>query len=88
MSSSLPSDKPIIHTPFFRMILRALFSPQPSLRGAKPAAGKSGSKWAIDEDVQVEDEEGVLPADVQEVVDEEFWAKYDDIRWAFFKESA
>jgi hypothetical protein len=24
----------------------------------------------------------------QEVVDEEFWAKYDDIRWAFFKESA
>jgi hypothetical protein len=53
------------------MILRALFSPQPSLRGAKPAAGKSGSKWAIDEDVQVEDEEGVLPADVQEVVDEQ-----------------
>ena len=41
----------------------------------------------IEQESQVEEEEGVLPSDVIELVDEEFWAKYDDIRWAFFKES-
>jgi len=36
---------------------------------------------------QVEDDEGVLPEDVANTVQEDFWAKYDDLRWAFFREA-
>lgn len=88
LSSSVSKDKPILHTPYFRLILRSLFSPLPSLRGAKPASSGSEDKWAVNENAQVDEEEGVLPQDISESVDEDFWAKYDDIRWAFFKESA
>lgn len=37
---------------------------------------------------QCEDEEGVLPEDVAGIISGDFWAVYDDIRWAFFKEAA
>ena len=87
LSSSVSQDRPIIHTPYFRIILRALLAPTPSLRGAKPAGDLTGSRWVINLDVQVEEEEGVLPPDIIETVDDEYWAKYDDIRWALFKEA-
>lgn len=60
----------------------------PSLRGAKAAPVDSSEKWEINDSAQVDEDEGVLPQDIIESVDEDFWAKYDDIRWAFFKESA
>jgi U3 small nucleolar RNA-associated protein 19 len=87
LSSSVSQDRPIIHTPYFRIILRALLAPTPSLRGAKPRGSSTASRWLVEQEVQVEEEEGVLPADIIESVDEEFWAKYDDIRWALFKEA-
>lgn len=31
--------------------------------------------------------EGVLPLDVLKMAYEEYWAKYDDLRWAFFREA-
>lgn len=88
LSASVSHDKPIIHTPYFRLLLRACFNPAPSLRGAKQAAGGSGSRWEVDQTTQCEDEDGLLPMDVIELLDEDFWAKYDDIRWMFFKEAA
>ena len=42
----------------------------------------------INDNAQVDEDEGVLPQDFIDSIDEDFWAKYDDIRWAFFKESA
>lgn len=87
LSSAVSQDRPIIHTPYFRIILRALLAPTPSLRGAKASGNSAGSRWTIDHDVQVDEAEGVLPSDILESVDEEFWAKYDDIRWALFKEA-
>ena len=87
LSASVSSDKPIIHTPYSRLILRSLFAPVASLRGAAQAAAGTGSRWKIDESSQCEEEEGVLPTDVVELLDEDFWAKYDDIRWMFFKEA-
>lgn len=65
-------------------MLRSLFSPTNSLRGAKKI--KDG-KWKVDPEVQADEEEGVLGAEVLTLLEEEYWAKYDDIRWAFFKES-
>jgi U3 small nucleolar RNA-associated protein 19 len=57
--------------------------PSPSLRGAKVQKGS----LRIVADNQVEDDEGVLPEDVAQTVQEDFWAKYDDLRWAFFREA-
>ncbi|WVO22848.1 uncharacterized protein IAS62_004191 [Cryptococcus decagattii] len=57
-----------------------------SLRGAKPK--QNGPGWKIVAANQCEDEAGVLPDDVAGIVSGEFWAAYDDIRWAFFKEAA
>jgi U3 small nucleolar RNA-associated protein 19 len=39
------------------------------------------------ENYQVDEAEGVLPQDVAQTVQEDFWAKYDDLRWAFFREA-
>jgi U3 small nucleolar RNA-associated protein 19 len=36
---------------------------------------------------QVDEDEGVLPEDAASTVQEDFWAKYDDLRWAFFREA-
>ncbi|WVQ75300.1 hypothetical protein IAR50_004916 [Cryptococcus sp. DSM 104548] len=80
------SSKPIIHIPYFRLILNYLIFPRPSLRGAKPKTKSVG--WKIVAANQVGDEEGVLPEDVAKVVVDDFWAPHDDIRWAFFKEAS
>ena len=89
------SDEPTIHIPYFRIILRSLLSPSPSLRGAKATETSEGSSrsssapiWAINEENQVDDEETVTPEDVLDAVQEEYWAKYDDLRWAFFREAS
>ncbi|WVR04225.1 hypothetical protein IAU60_001225 [Kwoniella sp. DSM 27419] len=81
----LRTSTPVIHTPYFRLILHYLFSPTASLRGAK---AKAAGGWRTIAANQVEEDEGVLPADVARIVVDDFWAKYDDIRWAFFKETA
>ncbi|KAK6904254.1 hypothetical protein I203_107770 [Kwoniella mangroviensis CBS 8507] len=86
LSTSFPSSTPLIHIPFFRLILSLLFNPKASLRGAKPKS--KGEGWKIVEANQVEEDEGVLPPDVIKIVIDDFWAKYDDLRWAFFKESS
>lgn len=77
------------HSAYFRLILRHLLSPTKSLRGARPAAGSSasGTRWATVAANQ-EGEAGVLPADVAAEVVEEYWAKYDDLRLFFFRETA
>lgn len=93
LSASVSDSQNILHTPYFRLILRYLFNPIDSLRGAKPVSSTSAStskpqsKWSVVAKNQVSDEEGVLPADVLEKVQEDYWAKYDDLRWAFFKEA-
>ena len=38
--------------------------------------------------VQWTDKFEALPSDVLDEVVEEYWAKYDDLRWAFFREAA
>nr|ODO00870.1 U3 small nucleolar RNA-associated protein 19 [Cryptococcus depauperatus CBS 7855] len=79
------SAKAIIHIPYFRLILHYLIFPCPSLRGARP---KKSAGWKVIAANQVEDEEGVLPEDVVKIAVDDFWARYDDIRWIFFKEAA
>jgi U3 small nucleolar RNA-associated protein 19 len=94
-SVSLP-DYPIIHIPYFRILLRSLLFPSDSLRGAsrrEPSSSSSSSSneatrvWTVVGRNQIDAPEGTLPADVVELVTDEFWAKYDDIRWAFFREA-
>jgi U3 small nucleolar RNA-associated protein 19 len=94
-SVSLP-DYPIIHIPYFRILLRSLLFPSDSLRGASrrepPSSSSSSSNeatrvWTVVAQNQIDAPEGTLPADVAELVTDEFWAKYDDIRWAFFREA-
>ncbi|ODN74882.1 hypothetical protein L202_07184 [Cryptococcus amylolentus CBS 6039] len=85
LSASI-SSKPIIHIPYFRLILNYLIFPRPSLRGAKPKTKSVG--WKIVAANQVADADGVLPEDVAKVVVDDFWAPHDDIRWAFFKEAS
>ncbi|KAL0247477.1 hypothetical protein I308_103542 [Cryptococcus tetragattii IND107] len=60
------------------------------IRDAEPALRpkQKGPGWKIVSANQCEDEAGVLPDDVAGIVSGEFWAAYDDIRWAFFKEAA
>ena len=91
LSASFDYSGPIVHIPYFRGILRALMSPPPSLRGAKPASSSASNTtneaWIVDEDAQIDEEDCVLPADVLEAAHEEYWAKNDDIRWVFFKEA-
>ncbi|WVQ89831.1 hypothetical protein IAS59_003595 [Cryptococcus gattii] len=60
------------------------------IRDAEPALRpkQKGPGWKIVAANQCEDEAGVLPDDVAGIVSGEFWAAYDDIRWAFFKEAA
>jgi len=65
------------------VLIRHLLFPTASLRGAKEVKGS----LKIVGDNQVEEDEGVLPEDVAETVQEDFWAKYDDLRWAFFREA-
>ncbi|OCF39139.1 U3 small nucleolar RNA-associated protein 19 [Kwoniella heveanensis CBS 569] len=86
LSTSASTSTPLIHTPYFRLLLHYLYNPSSSLRGAKPK--NNGAGWKVVAANQVEDEQGVLPSDVAKIVVDDFWAKYDDIRWAFFKESA
>jgi U3 small nucleolar RNA-associated protein 19 len=69
-----------------RLIVRQLLFPSASLRGAE-LSKKSGT-WKIVADNQIDLEEGVLPEVMIELVDQEFWAKYDDLRWAFFREAS
>ncbi|WWC58943.1 uncharacterized protein I303_101488 [Kwoniella dejecticola CBS 10117] len=88
LSTSLQSTTPLIHIPYLRLILDLLFNPRPSLRGAKPKSSGGGGGWKIVEVNQVDEDDGVLPIDVAQIVVDDFWAKYDDIRWAFFKESS
>ncbi|KAK8846551.1 hypothetical protein IAR55_005637 [Kwoniella newhampshirensis] len=80
-----PANTPLIHTPYFRLVLHYLIFPTSSLRGAQPKATKGWKTIAAN---QVEDVAGVLPQDVAKIVVDDFWAQYDDIRWAFFKEAA
>ncbi|WVW79002.1 hypothetical protein I302_100965 [Kwoniella bestiolae CBS 10118] len=86
LSTSIPSSTPLIHIPYFRLLLDLLFNPRASLRGAKPKT--KGEGWKIVQANQAEEEEGTLPSDVVKIVLDDFWAKYDDIRWAFFKETS
>jgi U3 small nucleolar RNA-associated protein 19 len=76
------------HAAYFRIVLRHLLAPSPSLRGARPAAGSSasGARWATVAANQ-EGEDGVLPAEVAAEVVDEYWAKYDDLRIFFFREA-
>lgn len=93
-SVSLP-DYPIIHIPYFRILLRSLLFPSDSLRGAsrrEPSSSSSSSNeanrlWTAVARNQIDAPEGTLPSDVVELVTDEFWAAYDDIRWAFFREA-
>ena len=62
------------------MILDSLLHPTPSLRGS------SGHSKVVDEN-QVDLEDGVLPTDVVQMVHEDYWAKFDDLRWVFFREA-
>ena len=73
----------VIHIPYIRLVIRHLLFPSASLRGSKV---QKGSLKTIAE-YQVEEDEGVLPEDVANTVQEDFWAKYDDLRWAFFREA-
>ncbi|OXB36595.1 hypothetical protein LQV05_004891 [Cryptococcus neoformans] len=84
--SASASSTPMIHIPYFRLLLHYFIFPGQSLRGAKPKQKSSG--WKIVAANQCEDEEGVLPEDVAGIISGDFWAAYDDIRWAFFKEAA
>jgi U3 small nucleolar RNA-associated protein 19 len=72
-------------------MLNLFFNPVSSLRGASPRTGAGSSQnagqWNIVPAHQVQESEGVLPADVVELVVDDFWAKYDDLRWAFFRET-
>ncbi|WVQ97540.1 hypothetical protein IAU59_004654 [Kwoniella sp. CBS 9459] len=86
LSTSASTSTPLTHIPYFRLILHYLYNPSPSLRGAKSKT--SGAGWKVVAANQAEDEQGALPVDVAKIVVDDFWAKYDDIRWAFFKESA
>lgn len=90
LSGSLPIQ-PSLHTPYFRIMLNLFFNPVSSLRGASPRTGagssQSAGQWNIVPAHQVQEDEGVLPADVVELVVDDFWAKYDDLRWAFFRET-
>lgn len=72
-------------------MLNLFLNPVLSLRGASPRTGASSSQssgqWAIVPAHQVQEDEGVLPGDVVELIVDDFWAKYDDLRWAFFRET-
>ena len=94
LSGTLPVQ-PSLHTPYLRIMLDLFLNPVSSLRGASPrTAAASSSKgggapsaWNIVPAHQVQEHEGVLPADVVELVVDDFWAKYDDLRWALFRET-
>jgi U3 small nucleolar RNA-associated protein 19 len=77
------------HTAYFRILLRHMLAPTPSLRGARPAAATSSSsaRWATVAANQ-EGEDGVLPPEIAAEAVDEFWAKYDDLRIFFFRETA
>lgn len=88
-----PSRK-VVHMPLLRRILTATLDPQPSMRGAQVRDGSSASSssdsspWTFDTDSQIDLEPGMLPGDVTQSLADEYWAKYDDLRWAFFREAA
>ncbi|WRT65247.1 uncharacterized protein IL334_002190 [Kwoniella shivajii] len=84
LSMSIPSITPLVHIPYLRLLLHSFFNPTCSLRGARP---KSSGGWKTVAANQVEEDEGVLPSDVSKIIVDDFWAKYDDIRWAYFKEA-
>ena len=81
LSMTLPSssNSAVMHVVYFRVLLDAFFFPTPSLRGSKDGN--------VDPVNQIDLEDGVLPEDVVELIQEEYWAKYDDIRWMFFREA-
>ncbi|ORY23793.1 CBF/Mak21 family-domain-containing protein [Naematelia encephala] len=91
-ASTSQSTNPIIHVPYLRMVLQYLLSPSPTLRGASLRSASSSTdleqKWEIVQDNQIDLDEGILPPDVLEMVHSEYWAKYDDLRWIFFREAA
>jgi U3 small nucleolar RNA-associated protein 19 len=84
-----------VHTVYFRIVLDSLIYPSASLRGAsarkasKASASSSSNstQWNIVPANQVGEAEGVLPADVITLVVDDFWAKYDDLRLLFFRET-
>ncbi|WVF70372.1 hypothetical protein IAT40_005162 [Kwoniella sp. CBS 6097] len=86
LSTAASTTTPLIHIPYFRLILNYLYNPSPSLRGAKPKG--NGAGWKVVVANQAGEEQNALPTDVAKIVVDDFWAKYDDIRWAFFRESA
>lgn len=77
------------HTAYFRILLRHLLAPSPSLRGARPAASSSasGARWATVAANQ-EGEDGILSPEVAAEAVDEYWAKYDDLRIFLFREAA
>jgi len=83
LAASPPPGPAVIHIPYIRLVIRHLLFPSASLRGSKV---QKGSLKTVAE-YQVEENEGVLPEDVANTVQEDFWAKYDDLRWAFFREA-
>ena len=83
LAASPPPGPAVIHIPYVRLLIRHLLFPSASLRGSK--VQKSSLRTVAEN--QVEDDEGVLPEDVAQTVQEDFWAKYDDLRWAFFREA-
>jgi U3 small nucleolar RNA-associated protein 19 len=93
MSTSISSSSPAIHSPYFRLVINHLISPSPSLRGARsqtPAASSSSepvSPWKVVAANQIDMEDGVLPPDVAKATVNDYLAKFDDLRWAFFKET-
>lgn len=74
----------MIHIPYIRLLIRHTLFPTPSLRGSKEVKGA----LRPDEENQVDLDEGVLPEDVATALQEGFWAQYDDLRWAFFREAS
>jgi U3 small nucleolar RNA-associated protein 19 len=71
--------QPTLHTPYFRILINRLLRPTPSLRG-RSSAGE------IVPENQVDLVDGMLPSDVVKMAHEDYWAKYDDLRWGFFRE--
>ena len=88
-SSTLSPNQPSIHTQYFRLILRHLLHPTSSMRGAtaRTASSSTADKWEMKSANQVDELDGILPTDVLKTAMEEYWAKYDDLRWMFFREA-
>lgn len=84
LAASPPPGPSVIHIPYVRLLIKHTLFPTASLRGAKERKGS----LRPNEENQIDLADGVLPEDMAKMVQEDFWAKYDDLRWAFFREAA